>query len=133
MCKRCSSIRLFEVPLNYCIEDEREKIKNNTSQSSIFVNNNQWQPPNFYTTTYPSTIMSSVVNTISWSGGYNNSSTSFIVPTNPLSCLECPNGECELCFLEPGGIAGFMEKCETCENKFLCATNRLEVQKWGII
>lgn len=52
-------------------------------------------------------------------------SSGFLPREYPHSCSEC-QGDCFLCEIEDGKQPGFMDKCSTCDKKFLCATSRFD-------
>jgi len=99
ICKRCYSIRLFEVSLDFCIEDEKEKIKSNTSNWSMpALNTGKWQ-----VVTHTFTVFTSMASGVTWSGGSGgvvNHQFNFNYSITPLVCPDCPQGECDICFLE---------------------------------
>jgi hypothetical protein len=118
ICKRCSLIKLFEVGLDFCIEDEKEKLKNDNSSNILVSVSTSFSSVFTYTT---------VAQPIVYSGMWNPNTSSIIV--SPLTCADC-SAECDICFLEPNATAGRMDKCDTCDNRFLCITNRLEPIKY---
>jgi hypothetical protein len=125
ICKRCSSIRLFEVNLDFCIEDEKNKISGSGGMNAAIPFGTMM------TTSYnlSQTWTSGGSGSVTWSGGYNTFTSSTII--SPLVCPDCPEEECELCCIEPHENPGFMEKCKECEHRFLCGTNRLEAIRYG--